>query len=424
MHFNTFLLRFGLNPEDFVDKPIDPIPFEDGFIYELEQADGLRVCPNCGSTNCYIKEHKNVIVRNNETIHKNEILKIRKIRYACNDCKKTFTKPLKGIQKYNEISDQTKRAILAELFEPISFSAVAKKYNISLHKVIDIFDSNTRIVPRRQMPEVLCIDEIHFDEEIFQKYVAVITDFNRREIVDIIQSRQMPFMREYFGNIPQKERENTKIFISDMYEGYDTICRQYFPKAIHIIDLFHVITQLTNALNRIRVQVMNSCATKGTPQYNFMKQKWQYFLCRKSRVPDKFYTVRKTGEILHYDDLLFRCIKLRSDLWEGYDCLQELFNYSKYFTYEESLRFIERIITKLEGTGNQILISVAKTYHKWRYEIANGFASKSRINNYTNAIAEGLNNQLKTIIKNAYGYHNFQRFRKRAMLIMTYKKGI
>ena len=59
--------------------------------------------------------------------------------------------------------------------------------------------------------------------------------------------------------------------------------------------------------------------------------------------------------------------------------------------------------------------------HKWRYEIANGFNKKQIEIRYTNAIAEGLNNQLKTIIKSAYGYHNFDRFRKRAMLIMIYK---
>ncbi|MBR0230604.1 MAG: transposase, partial [Erysipelotrichaceae bacterium] len=40
---------------------------------------------------------------------------------------------------------------------------------------------------------------------------------------------------------------------------------------------------------------------------------------------------------------------------------------------------------------------------------------------YTNGIAESINNHLKTIIKTAYGYHNFERFRKRAMLIITYK---
>ena len=56
-----------------------------------------------------------------------------------------------------------------------------------------------------------------------------------------------------------------------------------------------------------------------------------------------------------------------------------------------------------------------------RYEIANGFDKKSRQMKYTNSLAEEKNNELKTIIKNAYGYNNFARFRKRAMMIMTYK---
>lgn len=424
MHFNTFLLRFGLNPEDFVDKPVEPIPFDKGFIYELEQKDSDRECPYCHSQKVYKKEYKNVVVRNNDAINQIEFLRIRKIRYKCENCGKTFTKKLSGIDAYNKIDERTKLLILAELLEPISFSSIARKYNVNLQTVINIFDSNTLVVPRKKMPEVLCIDEIHFEESLDQKYIVIITDFEQRNIVDIIRNRQMPYLREYFSDIPLQERQKTIVFISDMYEGYDTICRQYFPNAIHIIDLFHVITQLTNALNRVRVQVMNSCASKGTVEYNFMKQKWQVFLCRKSRIPNKYHTVKATGEVFHYTDLVFKCIKLRSDFWEGYDCLQELFNYSEYFTYEESLRFVERIATKLEGTGNQILMNVAKTYRHWRYEIANGFDKKSRKVKYTNSIAECLNNQLKTIIKNGYGYHNFERFRKRAMMIMTYKKRI
>ena len=41
---------------------------------------------------------------------------------------------------------------------------------------------------------------------------------------------------------------------------------------------------------------------------------------------------------------------------------------------------------------------------------------------YSNAIAESLNNQLQTIIKSAYGYHSFERFRRRALMIILYKK--
>lgn len=58
MRFNTFLLRFGLNPEDYVDKPVESIPFEKGFIYKLEQKDSNHECPYCHSTKVYKKNTK------------------------------------------------------------------------------------------------------------------------------------------------------------------------------------------------------------------------------------------------------------------------------------------------------------------------------------------------------------------------------
>ncbi len=85
-----------------------------------------------------------------------------------------------------------------------------------------------------------------------------------------------------------------------------------------------------------------------------------------------------------------------------------------------ALEFIEFISKRLISTDNSLLISVGRTYNKWRFGIASGLARSQNKSRYTNAIAESINNQLKTIFKVSYGYHNFDRFRKRAMLIITY----
>ncbi|NCA95451.1 MAG: hypothetical protein EOM74_00560 [Methanomicrobia archaeon] len=73
-----------------------------------------------------------------------------------------------------------------------------------------------------------------------------------------------------------------------MYDGYANIYRSYFPKALHVVDLFHVITQLTTAVNRLRTQTMNAKARKGSVKYNFMKGHWKYFLYRKNKTLDEF----------------------------------------------------------------------------------------------------------------------------------------
>jgi len=422
MNFNTLLLRLGFKPDDFLDVPVDPLPFDGGFIFEAELKTTMHQCLNCKSTKTHIHGYSYVEYNCSENNNIEDILRIKKPRYLCLKCHKTYTPNVQGMRYRRSTSSLTEQLIYADFTSKLTFRDLARKYQISHSRVVQLFDEKVKFVPRLKMPRVLCIDEIRFSEEINQKFVCVLTDFEKGEIIDIIKNRQMAYLREYFGSIPLKEREYTKVFISDMYDAYASICRHYFPAAIHIADLFHVITQLTNAVNRIRTRVMNTESRKGSVEYNFMKGHWKYFLCRGSKIPDKHYTHMKTGEVFHYSDLVFRCIQLRMDLWIGYDALQEIFRYSQYATYEEALKFVERMSNKLTNSPYEDLNSVGRTYHKWRYEIANGFAKGNKTFHYTNAMAEGLNNQLKTIIKSAYGYHNFDRFRKRAMLIMTYGK--
>jgi transposase len=304
----------------------------------------------------------------------------------------------------------------------LTFTEIAQKYHLSKMRIIQLFDEHIKYVPRLIMPRALCIDEIKFSEELDQNYVCVLTNFDKGEIVDIIRNRQIAYLREYFASIPLFEREKVKVVISDMYEAYDTVCRNYFPKAMHIIDLFHVITQLTNAVNRLRTRAMNNVAGKGTNIYNFMKSHWKLFLCRYSKIPDKFYTYKRTGEIVHYDDMVFKCIKISESLWNAYNILQELFKYNSYTNFEDATNFMMRISKRLIDTGDELLVDVGRTYHKWRFEIANGLARSQGHRPYSNAIAEVVNNHLKTIIKSAYGYHNFERFRKRALLISSNSK--
>ncbi len=106
-----------------------------------------------------------------------------------------------------------------EFTSKMTFSDIAKRYGLSTNRVIQIFDEKVKVVPRRPLPEVLCIDEIKFQTDIDRKYACILYDFHRREIVDIIVSRQMPYLREYFSNIHVLERNRVKIVISDMYEA-------------------------------------------------------------------------------------------------------------------------------------------------------------------------------------------------------------
>jgi transposase len=422
MDFNTLLLRLGIDPGNFVNRDSEPIREGDAFIYSVEQRTDLRECPRCHARNAEAHAHYYAEVECSETDFVRDVLRIRKTRFLCKSCGRTFTMPVSGVARYATVSEQKLQAIRNDFLKPLTFQQIADRYGISESYAIRLFDAFFRSVPRRPLPRILCIDEVKYSENENEKYACVLYDFEAREVVDVVRSRQMPYLREYFGRIPEKERRNAEYFVSDMYDAYATVKSNYFPKAVHIVDLFHAVEQLTAAVNRLRTRAMNLSAEKGSMERNFMKSKWPLFLRRSDRVPDRTYSHKATGELEHYDDMLFRCVRLDPGLWEAHSCLQEFLSYDRYPDYGSALAFVERMAKKLQGSGNDLLRAVGSTYRRWRYEIASGLASNQNGGRITNGIAEAINNHIKTSIKSAYGYRNFERFRKRVMLIVTYSK--
>jgi transposase len=126
--------------------------------------------------------------------------------------------------------------------------------------------------------------------------------------------------------------------------------------------------------------------------------------------------------MFHYDELLKRCIQLNLSLWSAHNSLHDLFNYQLRYTFDEVLLFIERISSNLKNCESPIIQEVGRSYHKWRFEIANAFSKTQNNIRYHNGVAETINNHIKSITKAAYGFQNFERFRKRCMLILTYAK--
>ena len=352
MNSNTFLSRFGLNPNDFLLLDIEPIKTDEGYIYMLEQNKDKIPCPYCSNNHVVIKDYYYKDINCSESVHIKDTFRIKVPRFKCKKCNKTFIKAISNANPHSTISNNPIKMICNEFHFCKTFDEIAKKYHISSAKVIDIFDNNIAKPNRLSMPKILCIDEFHFSSKNKDNnYCVILVDWETKEVIDILQNRKLAYLREYFGQIPEKERKNVQYFVSDLYDVYKTIRKEYFTKAQHIADFFHISIQLTRAVGSIRAKVMNQLE-KDTIEYKFMKKYWKLFI---SRYKGEFYDTKtfktKSGIEEPIYNLRMRSLKLNDNLLTGYDCLQDLF-------------------------------------------------------------------KIKTIIKAAYGYNNFERFRKRAIMLL------
>lgn len=423
----TFILThinlFGFDIEDFVETNSEIIEVDDGWAIELTQKKASE-CPFCHSKKIHVNDHKhrNIVIKHNETrfIH----FLIRMTRCKCQNCKETFTPSLKGIERYASYSDYTIKNVIEGCKRMLPFSEIARENNISKARVIQIFDEAYPLIDSLNLPEVMCLDEIKFFTDIETKYITVITNFVTGEIVDVIESRKYEILKEYFSQ-RVTQLKNIKYLVTDMYEGFGKIQMHFFKNSVHIIDLFHVIEDLTRVVNKIRTRVMKD-ENDDSGEKQFMKTHWKLFLARLKgidpRLLHKTYHHEKSNREKDYFKWMQSCLNLDLKFYRAYQCLQEMYEYTRFSTYEEGERHLNRIIELLEADGDEDLKRVAETYRKYKVGIINCLDKKSRGFRYTTGIAECVNNHIKTIIKMSYGCLNFARFRKRVLLISRFNK--
>ena len=306
----------------------------------------------------------------------------------------------------------------------LTFKQIGDANLLSRARVLQIFDEAFPVVEPLRLPEVMCLDEIKFYTDFETKYILIITDFNTGKIIDILPSRRMEFMKEYFSS-RFNELKNVKYLVTDMYDGFNTIHQSYFSNIPHIIDLFHVIEDLTSAVNRIRIDVMKRLLdTDGVKA--FMKTYWKLFLVRYSTIPYEIISKKYHHEGSNIEKELFYWMQdaFNKDqkFYRAYKCLQEMYEYTRFSTYEEGERHLDRIINLLQIDQDEELCRVADTYKKNKVGIINCLDKKTRSFRYTTGIAENINNHIKTLIKICYGCINFERFRKRVLILSRYNE--
>lgn len=216
-----------------------------------------QCCPVCHSSTIKIKGYQLKKINHSVLNPTPCMIHYRARRYVCPVCAKTFYEKNPFISGNSRVSVATVYNVLHDLKKPeITFSYVANKYHMSASSIANIFDKH--IQPhRRKLPECLCFDETYAFKSRDSDYICVLLDYNDKKIVDVLPSRRIRFLSDYFHKIPLNERKNVKYVSFDMWKSYRVISKIMFPNCICIVDKFHVLQELSRKVTRVRIDVMN-----------------------------------------------------------------------------------------------------------------------------------------------------------------------
>ncbi|VSC86690.1 IS1181 transposase [Streptococcus pneumoniae] len=165
-------------------------------------------------------------------------------------------------------------------------------------------------------------------------------------------------------------------------------------------------------MSRVRVQIMNQFHRKSH-EHKAIKHYWKLIQQDSRKLSDKrFY--RPTFRMhLTNKEILNKLLSYSEDLKHHYQLYQLLLF---HFQNKEPEKFFELIEDNLKQV-HPIFQTVFKTFLKDKEKIINALQL-----HYSNAKLEATNNLIKLIKRNAFGFQNFENFKKTDFYRPEYQK--
>lgn len=404
-----------LKIEGIATDPAHPEPYFDDYkgkrcmIYPAIQNIPQLTCPCCGSPGIKYG-FKTSYVKMTADFSIPTWIKLRKQRYRCSDCGRTYLTPSNLTQKGCFISEPIKLEIFRETANKITIKEITRRFGVSWTTVQRVIKRwyGTLETNFDYLPEVIGVDEFKAVSTLDSKYALVLVNGLSNEVLDICPDRKLGYLLKYFGQYSESARARVKYITMDMYNPYMAVARRLFPQAKICIDKFHVVQLASRALDKCRIEVMKQL--KEPIVYKTFKRFWRLPLTKGMRIDGwqtRWVSHLRTWKTQDYllEQMMEQSDELRCT-WEVYQSLLSVMD------LKSPERLLALLQEKHEGIHPQ-MATCLKTLKMYRNYIANALES-----GYTNAGTEANNNHFKVLKRISYGYRNYDNYRARIFLAL------
>lgn len=232
------------------------------------------------------------------------------------------------------------------------------------------------------------VKRVSIDEISMRKgkgsFVTVVSDLEGGNLIEMIDSHRQQDIVEVLMRQPLKVREEVEEVSVDMWGGFPKIIEQVFPNAKLVIDRFHVMKAVNKDLNKLRRGI--GITDRGSK-----------YLLLSNRINLEQAQIKKLEMTLKKSECLRIAYEMKEEFREIYEThmtvkiaqteFKNWLNYASLFFQESA----STIVNHFEGICNYFL------------------------NRTTSGVMEGINNRIKLIMRQGYGFSNFDNFRERVL---------
>ncbi len=240
------------------------------------------------------------------------------------------------------------------------------------------------------------IDALGVDEVAYSKghrYMTLVyqIDKGRKRLLGVIKDRNTGSLRGFFEEFGKQRCQSIKVVCSDMWKPYLNVIAEMLPKALNVLDRFHIAKKLGEAVDQVRKDEAARLHREG---YDPVLKKSKYcFLKRPENLTSN--QALKLDEVLQYDLKTTRAYFLK----ESFDAFWH------YNRHQWASWFLHKWCARAIRSRLEPMKKFVRTLRNHEELLMNYFKAGKV---YSSGIVEGLNLRINLSMRRAYGYRSFE----------------
>jgi transposase len=234
---------------------------------------------------------------------------------------------------------------------------------------------------------LLAVDEIAIKKG--QRYMTVVIDYVTGRVVWMGNDRKKETLDAFFAGMSDEQKARVEAVAMDMWRPYITSVSQAVPNAKIVFDLYHVVASFNKVIDAVRLREFRTASKEHKDVYKGAK-----FLLLKRHIRLKEHR-EHLASLLRLNGTLLKMVVLRDLLpriW-GYQyrgcaarALDDWCGQARTIDHPDVMAFVRMLESHQEGILNHCDHPI-----------------------HTSKL-EGINNKIKVIKRDAYGYHDERYF--------------
>lgn len=337
------------------------------------------------------------------------LIRLKKRRFQCKNCRKVTVSETSLIQKNCQISEPLRQKVAQALVNRQALTHIAQNLAISTSTVHRKLKEFTFKEDFSRLPEILSIDEFSYQKG---KLAFIAQDFETKKIITILENRTQTTIRNHFFRYSKEARNSVKVVTVNMSGSCIPMIPKLFPNAKIVIDRFHIVQHMSRALNQTRIQLMKPFDKKSL-EYRALKYYWKSVLKDSRKLSLNSFRSRTFGETLTPKECLTEIFHFVPELKGYYD----LYQFLLFHLQEKNADYFFDLIEEALPHLNQTFKTALRTILHHKQHVINAIELP-----YSNAKLEAINKLIKDIKRNAFGFRNFDNFKKRIFIALNMQK--